>query len=197
MTAVYLVRHAAHRLVNQVLCGRLKGVGLDDVGHAQARRLASELRGEPIELVQSSPRLRAQQTARPIAQSLGLLVETAEAFDELDVGEWTGQSFRALSHDPRWRAWNARRANTRPPAGERMEELRDRVVGHLEALRRRAFGAVLIVSHAEPIRAALLHVRRMSFDRFAEIAVEPASVNILRLASGEATVTAPRQAVLS
>ncbi len=76
-----------------------------------------------------------------------------------------------------------------------MEELRDRVVEHLEVLRRRAFGAVLIVSHAEPIRAALLHVRRMSFDRFAEIVVEPASVNILRLA-GEASVAAPRQAVV-
>jgi broad specificity phosphatase PhoE len=51
-------------------------------------------------------------------------------------------------------------------------------VRHIESLRARSRAAV-VVSHAEPIRAALLHYRGMALDRFAEIEVAPASVSVL------------------
>ncbi len=180
-TEVYLVRHASHMLVDHVLCGRMKGVGLDSHGNVQAKRLADALSGKSIDLIQSSPRLRAQQTARPIAQRLGLALETTEGFDELDAGEWTGLSFQALKADPRWREWNTRRGSARPPGGESMAELQARVVAHLNSLRHRSHKAIVIVSHAEPIRAAILHYRHISLDRFSEVPVEPASMTLLRL----------------
>jgi broad specificity phosphatase PhoE len=168
-------------LVDHVLCGRMKGVGLDSHGNVQAKRLADALSGKSIDLIQSSPRLRAQQTARPIAQRLGLALETTEGFDELDAGEWTGLSFQALKADPRWREWNTRRGSARPPGGESMAELQARVVAHLNSLRHRSRELVVIVSHAEPIRAAILHYRHMSLDRFSEVSVEPASITVLQL----------------
>lgn len=61
-----------------------------------------------------------------------------------------------------------------------MRALLQRMVRHLEQLRRvQADGAIVIVSHAEPIRAALLHYSRTPLDNFLSIEVAPASVSTL------------------
>jgi len=61
-----------------------------------------------------------------------------------------------------------------------MRALQQRVVHHLEQLRRsEADGAIVIVSHAEPIRAALLYYSRTSLDNFLSVEVDPASVSTL------------------
>jgi probable phosphoglycerate mutase len=53
-------------------------------------------------------------------------------------------------------------------------------VQHLEKLRNDpADATVLIVSHAEPIRAALLHYSGIALDDFLSIEVDPASVSTL------------------
>ena len=70
-TTFFLVRHAAHDRVGTVLCGRMPGVDLGDVGLAQAGRLADRLAIEAIAAVQSSPLERARETAEPIADRLG------------------------------------------------------------------------------------------------------------------------------
>ena len=42
-TMFFLVRHAAHELVDRVLCGRMPGVNLGEEGRAQAHRVAKRL----------------------------------------------------------------------------------------------------------------------------------------------------------
>jgi probable phosphoglycerate mutase len=178
-TKVYLVRHARHDLVDSVLCGRSDD-GLGPEGLRQARVLADGLGGERIACLQSSPRRRARQTAGPIAERLALPLQEVDAVDELDMGDWTGRSFESLADDATWCDWNIRRSCARPPGGESMPELQRRVVDHIEALRTGPQnGACLIVTHAEPIRAALLHYRGMDLDRFAELVVPPASISLL------------------
>jgi len=177
---IYLVRHAAHALVNDVLCGRRKDVSLSTAGSDQAARLGRLFAGRSIDLVQSSPRQRARETAERIAQATARDVDVADDMDELDAGEWTGRSFASLADDPDWKAWNARRGSARPPGGESMAELQARVLRHVETLKQSKASSVVVVTHAEPIRGALLHYRGMSLDRFAEIPIAPASVSILR-----------------
>jgi probable phosphoglycerate mutase len=180
MTTLYLVRHGAHALIGKVLCGRTDTVPLAPEGVEQAHRLADQFAGRAIKVVQSSPRRRARETAMPIAQRMRLDLDVAEDMDEHDAGEWTGRSFKNLAADSRWSEWNTHRASARPPGGESMLELQVRVVRHLECLRARADKDAIIVTHAEPIRAALLHYRNLPLDRFAAIAIEPGSVSILR-----------------
>ena len=63
-----------------------------------------------------------------------------------------------------------------------MRAVQQRVVHHLEQLRRsEADGAFVIVSHSEPIRAALLYYSRTSLDNFLSIEVDPASVSTLAM----------------
>lgn len=176
---IHLVRHGHHALLGHTLCGRLRGVEIDNLGCEQMARCAETIDPPPM-LIQSSPQRRCVQSACILAARFRLPVEIAPALDELDYGEWTGRSFAELAPDPRWWRWNERRGSRRPPGGETMRSLQRRVVGHLEQLRAdRNIDIVLAVSHAEPIRAALLHYSRMRLDDFFSIEIDPASVSTL------------------
>lgn len=100
--------------------------------------------------------------------------------DEIDVGDWTSSSFTQLDGDPRWRRWNSQRGSSAPPNGESMRALQDRVMNYLTKLAQGCCDEIVaIVSHAEPIRAALLHCAGIPLDDFMSIDVAPASISTL------------------
>lgn len=176
---IHLIRHGHHALLGKTLCGRMKGVDLDDLGCDQIARCSKAVRPPPT-VIQSSPQRRTMHSAGILAERFGLAVEIVPALNEIDYGEWTGRSFVELEQDPRWLSWNTRRETSRPPNGETMQALQRRVVDHLEQLRRdRSAEIVALVSHAEPIRAALLHYAGIGLDEFLSIVVDPASISTL------------------
>jgi broad specificity phosphatase PhoE len=81
MTKLILVRHGmpdeGHPLQPQ-------DPPLNQTGENQAAQLAQRLAGEGVGRIVSSPQTRAQLTAVPLAQSLGLSVETMEGLAEVD-----------------------------------------------------------------------------------------------------------------
>ncbi len=179
-TTFHLVRHAAHDRVGSVLCGRMPGVHLGEVGREQARRLARRFANENVASVQTSPLERARETAEPIAAATGAAVEVNEGLLEIGFGEWTGRTFEALSGDARWAAWNGARAVNRPPGGEAMLEVQVRVIAVLEALRSAYPDRTLVlVSHADVIKAALLYHLGLPIDAYGRFDVDPASVSTL------------------
>jgi probable phosphoglycerate mutase len=158
----------------------MPGVGLGKIGNAQAARLAERFARETVVAVQTSPLERARQTAEPIAKRVGRSVQENEGLVEIDFGAWTGTAFRDLERDPRWAAWNSARSVSRPPYGESMMEVQARVVGALETLRGLyREKAVVLVSHADVIRAVLLYHLGLPLDAYARVEVEPASVSTL------------------
>lgn len=176
---IHLVRHGHHALVDRVLCGRMPGVELDGLGRRQIE-LAAGLISPPPSAIQSSPQPRARQSADIIAARFGLPVAIVPDMDEIDLGEFTSLAFADLEQDPRWRQWNTRRGSTSPPSGESMRALQARVVRHLEEVGGDASDDVVaIVSHAEPIRAALLHYLAIPLDDFHSVEVAPASISTL------------------
>lgn len=176
----HLVRHAAHDRVGTILCGRMPGVHLGTLGKAQAERLAVRFAHETIASIHTSPLERAVETSEPIAARLGQPLEICEDITEIDFGAWSGTSFEALAQDPRWSAWNNARSNSRPPYGETMLEAQARVVGALEQLRHRhADRSVILVSHSDVIKAALLYHLGMPIDAYARFDIDPASVSTL------------------
>ena len=187
----FLVRHAAHELVDRVLCGRMPGVRLGEEGRAQARRLADRLSRERVAAIHTSPLERARETAAPIAETFKLTPEMCEAINEIDVGEWAGRKFAMLEDDPRWAAWNSARGVTRAPGGETMLEVQARVIGHLErACRSHPDQAVVLVSHADVIKAALLYVLGMPLDSYRLFDISPASISTLVIGDWGAKVIA-------
>jgi probable phosphoglycerate mutase len=179
-TTFFLVRHAAHDRVGTILCGRMPEVRLGAIGHSQARRLAERFANENIATVQSSTLERAVETAEPIAARVGLRVELVEAIGEIDFGAWSGQSFEALQGDPLWTAWNTARGESRPPRGESMREAQARIVGHLDHLRGLYRSkSVILVSHGDVIKSALLHHLGLPLDAYGRFDIDPASVTTL------------------
>jgi probable phosphoglycerate mutase len=174
----FLVRHARHDLVDSVLVGRADGVPLAASGQAQAERLSTYFVALGIGLVQSSPRARATQTARPIAERAQVPCETVAALDEVDVGGWTGRSFRELADDPAWHRWNAERANARAPGGESMLDVQARLIRHLhEACANHPEGRLVLVSHGDVIKTALLYYLGVGLDGYDRIEVAPAAIS--------------------
>jgi broad specificity phosphatase PhoE len=175
-----MVRHATCERMSERLNGR-NDARLTPDGEREAAALARRVAGEGLR-VYSSPRLRARQTAKHIAQPHSLPVHIETGLDEVDFGDWSGRTFEALQSDAGWRAWNEDRAHARTPAGESMGDVQHRVLTAMQTLAKLHPGErLLLVTHAEPIRAALLHVHARPLDCFSEYAVAPASICTIHL----------------
>jgi probable phosphoglycerate mutase len=183
MCRILLIRHAEHALIGEKLVGRDEAaVRLSERGQKQAAAVAESLIDETIDCLQSSPRLRCIETAGALATRFDLPVLVAEALDEIDFGVWTGTSFEMLEQDPKWHAWNVRRAHTPPPGGESMGDALARVLRHLQRMsRRRPTGTIAMVTHAEIIRAVKLHQAGLSPDAWQSIDVPLASVTAIEM----------------
>ena len=188
MSILHLARHASHDRVSTILCGRMAGVGLGEQGLREAAALARRLSAESLDAVLSSPRDRAVETARIVAEALDRPMHIVPDLDEVDFGDWTGRSFAELDADPRWRQWNERRSEARVPGGESMVEVQERIAGVIERLCGAAGGTCLLVSHAEPIRAALLGVLGLPLDAYGRLSVDPASLSSVELWPGGSRV---------
>ncbi len=179
-TLFHLVRHGQYGLIDRALGGRAPGHGLTAAGHAEAARVAEALRGRPVAAVVSSPVQRAAETAAPIAAALGLSVQVDPAVVEIDCGEWTEVAFEALRGRPEWDRWNRFRSSAAIPGGESMLAVQARTVATLERLHAGHGAAELVVvSHADVIKAALLHVMGAPLDHMGRLEVGPGSRSVV------------------
>ena len=182
MTTFLLIRHAEHELGTGVLAGRTGDVHLSREGYEGADALAQRLAGVRIDALYSSPILRCRETAEKIALPHGLEIATAEEITEIDFGDWQGRTLESLEPENDWRRFNAFRSGVRAPGGELYLEVQLRVVRFILGLRdRHDGGTVALVSHADPIRAALLHALGVPMDLFLRLEISPASVSVLTL----------------
>lgn len=182
MLRVHLIRHAAFDGVGQRMVGRTPGVSLSESGRAQARVLAETLASQSIAAVYTSPLQRARETAAAIAEPHKLTPITAEAFVELDLGDWTGGNVEDLREDSAWRDFNMLRGLTRIPGGELMLETQTRAIaGLLDIQRQHPDSTVAIISHADVIRAVIGHLLGMPMDHLLRFEIAPASYSTIDL----------------
>ncbi len=182
MTLFHLVRHGEHVMQGRLLAGRMPGLGLSAKGRAEAAAAADRLADETIDAVYASPLQRAQETAEILAGRLGMPVLSREDVSELDFGEWTGLTFDQVKADQRWELWRSCRSIAAIPGGESWRQVQDRIVNALFDLRRtHRDETVVIVSHGDVIRAALLFVLGMPLDFYARIEVALASISTVRI----------------
>ncbi len=190
-TTVILIRHADSEFLERRLVGRLPQVPLTDTGRMQAARLPARLRFYTTSLaaLYTSPQRRAVETAIPIGDTFGLAPQPVDALDEMDFGRWTGLSFRRLDRDPQWHYYNAHRDVAVVPGGESAAAVEVRAMRALERIAALHVGAlVAVVSHAEVIRTAVLHCWGRPLRDFNTVAIDPASISVLRFYQGRARI---------
>jgi broad specificity phosphatase PhoE len=157
-TTVHLLRHGEVHNPDKVLYGRLPGFRLSANGEAMAEKAAAWFAGRDVTHLGSSPLERAQQTARPLAESLDLpvtlderLIEAGNAFEGLKVG-----GGGALGDPRHW--WKLRNP-FRPSWGEPYVEIAARMLAAVEAARDASAGSeAVLVSHQLPIWTLRLHL---------------------------------------
>ena len=146
-----LLRHGQTTANAQSLLQGRIDLDLDAVGQQQAALCGQFIRQHfPHARIVSSPLVRAQQTALAISPH----VEIDKRFIELDYGSWDGVAMSAI--DPaQWARWRSD-PHFRPPNGESLVELDERVRPALEELRKEAMEKhIVIVSHVSPIKSAV------------------------------------------
>lgn len=178
-STILLVRHAAHDGVGDRLTGRLPGVRLGLFGQEQARRLAERLQLQAPSAIIASPQPRTQETAAAIASACGMTAfDTEPGLDEIDFGDaWTNKTWLELDEDPRWHRWNGERAVAATQGGETMAIVQARMVAALQrAVETPDDGRpIIVVTHADLIKAAVCHVLQLPLDAVHRFDVDPAS----------------------
>ncbi|MBP2707315.1 histidine phosphatase family protein [Microbispora sp. RL4-1S] len=152
MTIVHLLRHGEVHNPSGVLYGRMPGYHLSETGHRMAATVAKAVAGRDIVALWSSPMERAQETAAPSAEALGLevrlderLIEAGNVFEGLRVTGGGG-----VFRDPR--AYRHFRNPFRPSWGEPYTDIVIRMKSVIDDARRQVRGhEALLVSHQLPI----------------------------------------------
>ena len=179
-TNVVFVRHGLTATTGQILPGRAKGLTLSTVGAAQAETLAQSLigGGSRVAAVYHSPLERTRQTASPIARAFGLRMRAHKGLNECDFGDWTGRKISELAKLPEWKVVQNTPSRFRFPSGESFIEMQARICAAVEELVALHIGeTIVVVSHADPIKAVLAAAVGAPLDLFQRITVSPCSVS--------------------
>lgn len=156
---------------------------LSAAGREQAAVLTEQFASTRLAAIYTSPLRRAADTADLIARPHLLQPVVMDAFTEVDYGDWTGAAVADLEDDADWRDYNTLRGMTRIPGGELILETQARAVaGLLEVQRRHEERTILVVSHADVIRAILGHLLGIPMDHLLRLEIAPASVSTIELA---------------
>lgn len=181
MTNLLLIRHATNDWVADRLAGWTPGVHLNENGRAQAEALAERLAAWPIVAIYSSPLERAVQTAQPLAARHNLPIQIEEGVGESRYGDWTGQPLKELAKAPEWMQVQFVPSLARFPGGEGLGEMQARAVAATERLRAaHPDGVIVVVSHADVIKAIVASYAGMPFDLFQRLVVDTASITWFR-----------------
>ena len=162
ITVVHLLRHGEVSNPNGVLYGRLPGYHLSGNGRLMAAAAADFFAERPVAALFASPLERAQETALPVAERLGLEIVTDERLIEsVNVLEGKTVTLAELALNPaNWRyLWNP----FRPSWGEPYPQVVTRMRQVIDRAREAAPGQEAVcVSHQLPIwvsRLAAEHKR--------------------------------------
>ena len=160
ITVVHLLRHGEVHNPEHVLYGRLPGYHLSANGRMMAVAAADFFAGRPVAAIFASPLERAQETAQPVAERLGLTITTDDRLIESEnVLEGKSVSLASLALNPlNWKyLWNP----FRPSWGEPYTQVAGRVSQVVDRARDASRGKEAVcVSHQLPIWVTRLAAER-------------------------------------
>jgi broad specificity phosphatase PhoE len=161
-------------------------VSLSERGLEQAGRLALRLAQEPIRAIYASDLKRAVETAAPLAEALGLPVQTTPLLRELHFGVWEGLTVAEVQAGwpEEYAAWRQDSIRSRPPHGERIEELQERSLACVsEILAAHAGERVAIVGHGGSVRSILCGLMGIPLSLWRRLRIDNSSISRLTMAS--------------
>ncbi len=182
-SGLWFVRHGESTWnASGLVQGQADGPVLTPRGRREAAQVSERLGGMDITALYSSDLERARETAAIVARALHVPVQLDSRVRERCFGDAQGQPLTALR--PALSGIDGARVvdvEARPPAGESLRELYERVRDFVDAIEARApEGAVLVVAHGGAIRVAKAYCDGVAVEDMAWGPVANASVWGLR-----------------
>lgn len=149
MTELILARHGETEWnVAEIFRGRID-IELNETGIKQAALLAEYLADLKIDAIYSSPLKRALKTAGIIAGYHQLDVEIAPGLIDFNYGKWQGLSHQEVKdkYKELYAEWISSPERVKIPAGESLDEVRERARRVVDDVIAKDKGTVALVSH--------------------------------------------------
>ena len=188
MTELLLIRHGETDMNRELRFQGQVNVGLNSIGHEQARRLAARMAGQQADAVYASDLLRAQQTARPIASELALQPVPETGLREQSFGRVDGMRVDDIKaqHPEAWEGWLRFEEHYAMPEGESTHQFHNRV---MEAVYRLVAahpdGKVVVVTHGGVLDMIYRTARSLGLNGPRQSDIPNAGLNRIRV-RGEA-----------
>ena len=194
-TRVVLIRHGQTAWNQSAGEERFRGrtdLPLDNVGLGQAMALAGRLRSEPIAALYASPLTRARQTIAPLAEELGLPVQSHDGLLDIDYGGFQGLTHQeaAAAYPDQYALWRSTPGHVHFPGGESLADVRGRVLGLLDELTARkpvacaTFKTVALVGHQMVNKVAVCALLDLGLDQIWRIQQDTCGIDVFQQVDG-------------
>lgn len=176
-TKIYLVRHAEVENPKGIYYVWLPHFGLSKTGYFQAERLKEYFSKKDIDIVYTSPLLRAKKTAKIIAGE-NIPLKTSRKIIEANYKHWQGIKIKK-------RPLSELRTYINKPEkarflGESIIHVQKRVVRYITRMVKKYPGKnIVIVSHADPIISAKLFFEKRDINDINKVSLKNASISTL------------------
>lgn len=167
LTRVVAVRHGETDWNVQTRIQGQLDIALNAAGREQAQRLGRALADEQFDAVYASDLRRAADTARAVAERVGLPVRTELSLRERGFGSFQGLTWAEVEqhHPEASRRWRQRDASFGPPGGETLTVFYQRAVSALAAIADRHRGQhIAIVTHGGVLDVLYRAASRIAID---------------------------------
>ncbi|WP_371803019.1 histidine phosphatase family protein [Candidatus Lokiarchaeum ossiferum] len=165
---IYLIRHGETDWNKQ---GKIQGhmdIALNQKGRLQAKILASKFKNIKIDRIYTSDLLRASQTAEIINKTTKSLLIADERLRERNYGVWQNYSWSEVhSQNPNLKEeWRTNPVHSKPPKGESIHDLYNRITRFLSELISDAKNNILIVAHNSPLKILISIAKGITLEEF-------------------------------
>ena len=155
---IFLIRHGETTSDTEDKYGGVYDDHLTNLGRQQLGVTADDLVGKEIEIIFTSPLIRAKESAEIIKLKVGAPIEIIDGLQERNYGVLSGLTkSEALEKYPEAVEAHKNPLNT-DLEGESYEDFRNRVLNAFQGVIKKDHKTVAIVSHGGPIKQILIHL---------------------------------------
>jgi broad specificity phosphatase PhoE len=178
-TAIILMRHGqtdwnkAHKVMGW------QDIPLNDQGRAQVRQQADFLKPGGVDRIIASPLSRTAESAKIVAETLGLTFETDDRLKEFNLGRWVGLTRTELFNDEHYLRYRQDPLAEKFPTDEGIQDVLYRAVNCINELRGQDAKRILCVTHSGIIKLLIAYYMGSDIRNFYRLKISNASLSVI------------------
>lgn len=188
MTRIFVVRHGETDGNQKKIYRGHWDLPLNKTGKAQVKKAGEALQSVRLDVIYTSPLLRAAQTAEAVAAKQDVEPEEDESLIDIDYGDWTKlpDAEVAEKFPDQYRQWKQSPETVLFPGGEGLPSVRARVEPALKMfVEQHPDQTIALASHRVPIKLLLCAALGLPDSAFWQIQIDTASISALDYVKGK------------